>query len=225
MSNTATINERFLNAWKEVGNPELDGFNPHFKNRYASLAATLQVIRSACVKNEIAYIQTLTTTENNAVISSYVIDGQGNRLSLSTFPVEVVPNPQSFGSNLTYIKRQQAQADWVIVGDEDDDAEAAAAAPRQRATTTQTSSQNQQAQQPPRQDNLATLRQLFAEAKEVGIKIQDPDEPTAGLMGWVTATYARPVNELTPEEIERTENYVRDRIADARSLKSKGGNQ
>ena len=53
------------------------------------------------------------------------MDGDNTRIEMSSFPVDVPPNPQSFASNLTYIKRQQAQLDWGITGEDDDDAEAA----------------------------------------------------------------------------------------------------
>lgn len=120
------IKSKFVNAWLFCQNPELDGKNPHFGNRYATLAATLGRVREACAGQGIAYIQSLETTEHGCVIRSSVIDTTGETLPLSTFPVEAQPNSQKFGSNLTYVKRQQAQADWGIVGDEDDDGEAAA---------------------------------------------------------------------------------------------------
>ena len=118
--------QRYVAAWNAVENPPLDKVNPQFKNRYASLAATLDEVRKACKPQGIAYMQRLVRLEDGrrAFRSSIVTDA-GEAMELSEFPVETPPNPQSFGSNLTYAKRQQAQADWGIVGDEDDDAEAA----------------------------------------------------------------------------------------------------
>ena len=121
-----TIFSRFVNARAAVKNPPLDSTNPHFRNRYASLSATLSEVNAACVRNGIAYVQTLREAGEGYNLTSFIIDGEGNRLELSQFPVSHVPNPQNFGSEMTYKKRQQAQADWGIVGDEDDDGEAAA---------------------------------------------------------------------------------------------------
>lgn len=135
MAETKTAAQRYVAAWSEIKNPPLDGVNPHFKNRYATLSATLEAVREACKPQGIAYMQVLVRTEDGkrAFRSSIVTDA-GDSMELSEFPVETPPNPQSFGSNLTYTKRQQAQADWGIVGDEDDDAEAAAKDQRKRPT-------------------------------------------------------------------------------------------
>lgn len=121
-----SIYSRFVAARGAVKNPPLDSQNPHFRNRYASLAATLDEVNAACVRNGLAYVQALRQDGEGYNLTSFVVDGEGNRIELSQFPVSHVPNPQNFGSEMTYKKRQQAQADWGIVGDEDDDGEAAA---------------------------------------------------------------------------------------------------
>ena len=52
-------------------------------------------------------------------------EDSGDKITLSTFPLVFPADPQKRGSELTYAKRQLAQADWGLVGDPDDDAEAA----------------------------------------------------------------------------------------------------
>lgn len=120
-----TLDQRLVSAWGAIKNPELDGANPHFGNKYATLKSTLGVIREACRDNGIAYMQRLVREDGGYVIKSSVTDGRTS-VPMSEFPLGVPPNPQSFGSNLTYTKRQQAQADWCITGEEDDDGNAAA---------------------------------------------------------------------------------------------------
>lgn len=117
-----TVERAYVNAWTDMHNPTLDSVNPHFKNRFASLRETLSVIRTACAGHGIAYRQLYF----NGELHSSVICDSGDVMDLSQFPVAVNADPQKFGSALTYAKRQQAQADWCIVGEEDDDAEAAA---------------------------------------------------------------------------------------------------
>lgn len=126
------VKAKFVAAWIACENPELDSENPHFRNRYASLKATLKAVRDACGPQGIAYMQRLTYAATNEGVdfgrrelASYVTDG-ADSMELSRFPVECPPNPQSFGANITYAKRQQAQADWGITGEPDDDGEAAA---------------------------------------------------------------------------------------------------
>lgn len=127
MADTKTITQRYVAAWGDIKNPPLDGVNPHFKSRYATLGATLEAIREACKPQGIAYVQKLVRLEDGKrAFRSSIITDTGEVMELSEFPVETPNNPQAFGSNLTYCRRYQAQADFFIVGDEDDDGEAAA---------------------------------------------------------------------------------------------------
>lgn len=121
-----TVGQRFVDAWGEIENPALDRVNPHFKNKYATLKSTLGVIRKACKPHGIAYVQKLVSSDGVREFRSFLLSEDGEEMALSSFPVERPSNPQAFGSNLTYAKRQQAQADWGITGEEDDDGNAAA---------------------------------------------------------------------------------------------------
>ena len=126
MAEKPSINAKFVRAYAAMANPPLDSVNPHFKNRFASLKATLKVIRDACKPQGIAYIQTIHYGEPTNTITSFVLDeDSGDKIALSTFPLVFPADPQKRGSELTYAKRQLAQADWGLVGDPDDDAEAA----------------------------------------------------------------------------------------------------
>ena len=126
-----TVGQRFVEAWGEIENPALDRVNPHFKNKYATLKSTLGVIRKACKPHGIAYVQKLVASDGVREFRSFLLSEDGEEMALSSFPVERPSNPQAFGSNLTYAKRQQAQADWGITGEEDDDGNAAADAAKE----------------------------------------------------------------------------------------------
>lgn len=128
MPSEGTAQERFCRAWGAIHMPEKDGENPHYRNRYATLAATLAVIREACKAEGLAYVQRLSPEGEGWMMHSQAVAPDGQAINLSSFPIEVTPNVQTFGSNLTYAKRQQAQADWGITGDDDDDGEAGAQA-------------------------------------------------------------------------------------------------
>lgn len=128
MADKPTICERYAAAWSEMHNPPLDSVNPHFRNRFASLAATLQAIREPCARHGLVYRQPVIRRDDGTlVLETSVMDESGVIISLSTFPLNPNNDPQKFGSQLTYAKRQAAQADWALVGDVDDDGEAAAA--------------------------------------------------------------------------------------------------
>lgn len=120
MAEDKTLLQKFAEAWGKMENPPLDGANPHFNNRFATLKATLAEVRKVCAPMGLAYVQTV----NDGFLVTMVTDGE-DEMQLSKLPLPAVPDPQRQGSQFTYAKRQVAQMDWGIVGEEDDDAEAA----------------------------------------------------------------------------------------------------
>lgn len=118
-----SIEARFAAAWADCENPPLDVSNPHFRTRFASLKATLGVIRTACAKHGLAYRQAIQapTGDTPPILISSLVDADGNTMPLGALIVDRPVNPQAFGANLTYAKRQLAQVDWGITGDPGED--------------------------------------------------------------------------------------------------------
>lgn len=123
-----TLMEGYAKALNAVRNPRMDGENPHFRSKYATLPEVQRRIREACCEVGIAYAQSMSLSDGATVLESRVVGGEGE-LALSVFPVSLPPNPQQAGSALTYAKRQLACIDWGISGDDDDDANGAAPKP------------------------------------------------------------------------------------------------
>lgn len=139
-----SIEARFAAAWADCENPPLDSANPHFRTRFASLKATLGVIRTACAKHNLAYRQAIQapTGDTPPILISSLVDADGNTMPLGALIVDRPTNPQAFGANLTYAKRQLAQVDWGITGDPDEDgrpetAEATTNSPAEAPVTTE----------------------------------------------------------------------------------------
>lgn len=209
--NLGTIQAKYVYAWRFVDNPPLDCVNPHFKNRYASLAATLSEVRKGCSMADIAYVQKLVADGDACYLKSFVMDGEGNILELSSFPVTNVPNPQAFGSEMTYKKRQQAQADWGIVGEEDDDANAAA-----EPYTAPKGQGKPKAAKEPKNDRLAAVRALYKGALEAGITVE-------GIDSWLTSRFsctASGMAGLDDAALKAVEEYLKGRIADMETLRA-----
>lgn len=205
------IAAKFARAWSFAENPPLDSDNPHFRNRYASLSATLNEVRRACRMSDIVYMQTLVADGDGFLLKSYVMDENGERLELSTFPVSNVPNPQNFGSDLTYKKRQQAQADWGIAGEYDDDGEAAAA-----PTGRKGGQARQPAEAKPKDGRLDGIRGLYKQALKAGVKQE-------GVESWMVANMGcglDGMDTLADEKLKAVEMYLRGRIADMEAVKA-----
>lgn len=217
------IKSKLVAAWAACENPEIDSENPHFRNKYASLKATLKSVRDACKPQGIAYMQRLTyaATSDEIDVSrrelvSYVTDGQ-EQIELSRFPVDCPPNPQSFGSNLTYAKRQQAQADWGITGEPDDDGEAAAAhagqTPRQTSNRRPTAARNAQRPNDKRKKMLARCADLSAKCIENGMN----DGATEAYM--LARFNVQSMSDLTDEQLIEFGTYLKQVEEQSRNLK------
>lgn len=119
------ILERYVAAFAEMRNPKMDGTNPHFRNKFASLLSTSDAVRAALVRHGLAYRQTPEADEGGRMWMVTYLMGADGQMELSRWPLETYSDPQKMGSAGTYSKRYGLQAAFGIVGDEDDDAEAA----------------------------------------------------------------------------------------------------
>lgn len=210
---TLTLAEKFINAWANIENPDLDGFNPHFKNKYATLKATFKVIREACVPFGLVYQQRLQEMADGSYrLVSSIQDGS-ETIGLSTFPVENVPNSQAFGSEMTYKKRQMAQCDWGIVGEEDEDGEA--------ITATQSQSKPQQqprgTQRPQQRQTPATAQQKAAAARKetiayiLKLKMQAIENGVLeeGINSWFESKFGSiSLNRLSNDQLKEVTDYL-----------------
>lgn len=218
MAEAKTIEARFVEAWGNIDNPDLDSVNPHFKNKYASLKETQRVVREACKPLGLMYQQRLRQCEDGHYrLHSFVRDADGGEIELSTFPVENVPNSQAFGSEMTYKKRQQAQADWGIVGEDDDDGEAISASqqPRkgketQKDKTAQPRSNGGASRQSA--NRYAKLKELKAEALELGITEEGMNGAISNILK------GKPMKDATETELRACEACIAGLIRDKHEL-------
>ena len=115
-------------AQAEMSNPGFDSANPHFKSKFASLAAVRNAVVPVLAKHGIAVLQDLQTTENG--IACYTVlmheSGQTRTLGPLVMPASKA-DAQGFGSASTYARRYALQSVACVVGDDDDDGNAAVA--------------------------------------------------------------------------------------------------
>lgn len=204
-----TLEKKFLAAWKEIENPELDSVNPHFKNKYASLKATLSVIRKACEPHGIGYYQRQKRTEAGMVYLSMVTDGE-ETMVITEFPFEYSPNSQAFGSNITYARRQQAQSDWSIVGEEDDDGAKGAQEQRnkQQANEQRLNKKIEEnfkklEEQQAKKERLQDIKSSMVIAEGMGFDKKDLSE-------WVKENIGKSQSAMNEEELDRVLGYLED---------------
>ena len=119
-----------VKAQKAFGPALKTSTNPHFKSKYADLAACIEAVIDALNDNGIALVQQSHHCEDGVIIETLFIHESGETISGGKFHVVASKqDPQGYGSAMTYARRYALQAACGIAP-EDDDANRAVAAPR-----------------------------------------------------------------------------------------------
>jgi hypothetical protein len=117
-------------AQAEMANPKFDKLNPHFKNKFASLASVRDAVIPVLAKHGIACIQDLTNVEGGVACTTILMHSSGQQINLGPLKMPVSKaDAQGFGSAATYARRYHLMAVANVVGDEDDDANEATGKP------------------------------------------------------------------------------------------------
>jgi hypothetical protein len=99
--------------------------NPHFRSRYADLAACVEAVIDALNQNGIALVQRTHDSDNGVAVETLLVHESGETISGGILHVPAAKHdPQGYGSALTYARRYSLMAACGIAP-EDDDANAA----------------------------------------------------------------------------------------------------
>ena len=121
----------FAAAQLEMQNPAFDAANPHFKSRFASLAAVRNAVIPCFAKHGIALAQDITSVDAGVSCVTILMHSSGEQKSFGPLILPVAKNDaQGFGSASTYARRYTMQSVAGVVGDDDDDGNAATASPK-----------------------------------------------------------------------------------------------
>lgn len=100
-----------------------DATNPHFKTRYADLAAVWSAIREPLAANGLSVIQQVTQAEGMVGVRSILAHASGEWVASDLQMPVAQKTPQGYGSALTYARRYSLAA-LVGIAQDDDDGEA-----------------------------------------------------------------------------------------------------
>jgi hypothetical protein len=114
-------------AQAELKNPTFDSTNPHFKSKFASLAAVREAVIPTLNKHGLAIAQFPKSTDGTAGCVNRLMHVSGEWLEEECLLPLDKNNAQGAGSAVTYARRYSLQAIAGVVADEDDDANAASA--------------------------------------------------------------------------------------------------
>lgn len=119
--NDKPIVKALIEAKKEFKTLTKNKVNPHYKSRYADLAAVCDAVDDALAKHGLTYVQPFEYREGLLFINTSLMHTSGDSLS-STYPINVQGHkPQEVGGAITYGRRYALTSLLGIAADDDDD--------------------------------------------------------------------------------------------------------
>jgi len=110
-----------VKAQKAFGPALKSSTNPHFKSRYADLAACVEAVIEGLNSAGIALIQKTSEDLNGVTVETVFIHESGEMLECGKLHVPAAKqDPQGFGSALTYARRYSLMAACGIAPEDDD---------------------------------------------------------------------------------------------------------
>ena len=127
----STLSTELVAAIAGIDDPALDGENPHFKSRYTTLRACLEVTRSVLQEHNLTVLQMVRAGEAGAPdrLVTRVQHTNGSFVEDDGVPLIGAGNMQQLGSAITYARRYGLCSMLQLVGDPDDDGEMAVGKP------------------------------------------------------------------------------------------------
>ena len=130
------IASALVKAQKAFGPALKTSSNPHFKSRYADLAACVEAVMEGLNSNGIALIQQTHECESGVMVETVFVHESGETYSAGKLHVPAVKqDAQGYGSALTYARRYSLMAACGIAPEDDDGNMASRAKPKKESLT------------------------------------------------------------------------------------------
>jgi hypothetical protein len=115
------IASALVKAQKAFGPALKSSSNPHFKSRYADLAACVEAVIDGLNSNGIMLMQQTHECEDGVTVETMFIHESGETFSAGKLHVPAAKqDPQGYGSALTYARRYSLMAACGIAPEDDD---------------------------------------------------------------------------------------------------------
>ena len=121
MSTFNKVAAALVKAQKEFGPALKSSTNPHFKSRYADLAACVEAVIDALNNNGIALTQRVAPCDDGVIVETVFIHESGEIINCGQLHVPASKqDAQGYGSALTYARRYSLMAACGIAPEDDD---------------------------------------------------------------------------------------------------------
>lgn len=225
MRTSENINELALALSKAQGQMESakkDSTNPHFRSKYADLAAVVEAIKKPLTDNGLSYLQGFGWDDQGALIVHTRLlhsSGQWVESDLRVRPVK--DDPQGVGSAVSYGRRYALQSLVGLTAD-DDDGNASSTAPRKAEATNGYAAKDRKepavAVDAAKAAALKSLSTTLGEVNKANARVMpfpatDHSEKAAahrrGLVGQVLGQAVSDIRELSTVDIQQASDQLR----------------
>ena len=115
------IAQAFVKAKREFAPALKTSVNPHFRSKYADLAACLEAVNEALLNNGIAMYQETSVCESGVIVETVFLHESGESFKGGMLHVPASKqDPQGYGSALSYARRYSIMAACGIASEDDD---------------------------------------------------------------------------------------------------------
>lgn len=115
------IASALVKAQRQFGPALKSSSNPHFRSKYADLAACVEAVIDGLNSNGIALLQPTHECADGVIVETLFVHESGETMSAGKLHVPAVKNdPQGYGSALTYARRYSLMAACGIAPEDDD---------------------------------------------------------------------------------------------------------
>jgi hypothetical protein len=164
--------EALAKAQGEMDAAKKDSINPHFKSKYADLAAVIDAIKEPLSKNGLSYTQLISGADDRIIIITVLMHITGEWI-LSELPLIINKNDmQGMLASVTYGRRCSLSA-IVGIAQDDDDGNTATAKPKSENKTSSEQKQQKEALPQVIGQNKDYWDKLNSEATRNGWSLQD----------------------------------------------------
>lgn len=98
-----------------------DGYNPHFKSKFATLKAVQEATSDVLTTNGLAILQFPASVDGKPGLTTWLTHISGQYICETTVLALAKSDPQAQGSGITYLRRYGWSSVLGLVTDEDDD--------------------------------------------------------------------------------------------------------
>lgn len=110
-----------VQAQKAFGPALKSSTNPHFKSRYADLAACVEAVMDGLNANGIALVQQLSECKDGVIVETIFLHESGEMFNCGKLHIPAVKHDaQGYGSALTYARRYSLMSACGIAPEDDD---------------------------------------------------------------------------------------------------------